>query len=148
MDQLRFGQLLSKIIPLSDHDVEEILHEQHATNKKFGDIALSLGLAKPEHIWAAWLRQLEDRTDRVDLDAIGIDVQALNCLPADQARMLQALPLRSLSGELLVALAHIPSESLVHQLEQATQKRVKIVLAQEDRLRRAIDRYYAVKKSA
>ena len=58
MDQ-RIGELLSRIIPLTDHDVEEILHEQQATNQKFGDIALSLGLCKPEDLLRAWLRQLE-----------------------------------------------------------------------------------------
>ena len=37
----RFGELLSRLVPLSGHDIEEILQEQSANRRKFGDIALS-----------------------------------------------------------------------------------------------------------
>jgi hypothetical protein len=148
MEQLRIGELLSRIIPLSHHDVEDILNEQSSSNRRFGDIALSMGLCKPEHILKAWLNQLETQTQRIDLDRVGVDVQATAFLAADKARQLQALPLRTLENELLVAVAHVTDANLVPTLESLTGKRVKLVLAEEAALGRAIERFYAVKKSA
>ena len=37
----KFGELLSRMVPLSGHDVEEILSEQNSNRRKFGDIALA-----------------------------------------------------------------------------------------------------------
>lgn len=148
MSHPRFGQLLSRIIPLSDHDVEEILHEQSSTNRRFGDIALSLGLAKPEHIWRAWLHQLEARTERVDLTQTGVDVQALAYLPGRVAIEHVALPLRVIDSELVVAFAEDPSEVTLATLERHSGKRIKVVQAEPDELSRAIERYYAVRRSA
>ena len=47
----RIGELLRKMVPLSRHDIEEILQEQTSTRRRFGDIALAWGLVKPEHVW-------------------------------------------------------------------------------------------------
>lgn len=141
MDQ-RIGELLSRIIPLTDHDVEEILHEQSATNQKFGDIALSLGLCKPEHVLRAWLHQLETRTERVNIDRVGVDSQALVFLTRNEALHHIALPLRAIEEEVLVAVAHVPSVEALASLEQSAGRRVKLVLADEADLRAAIERYY------
>jgi hypothetical protein len=128
--------------------VEEILHEQSNTNRRFGDIALSLGLAKPEHIWRAWLHQLSSRTERIDLTQTGVDVQSLVYLPAALALEMVALPLRMVDHELVVAFAEDPSEVQLATIERHTGKRVKVVLAEPDELARAIERYYAVRRSA
>src|SRR5439155_6477219 len=56
----RIGELLSRMVPLSGHDVEEILQEQSATRRRFGEIALAWGLCKPEHVWDAWGQQSTD----------------------------------------------------------------------------------------
>src|SRR4051812_40307811 len=141
MDQ-RIGELLSRIIPLSDHDVEEILHEQEATNQKFGDIALSLGLCKPEHVLRAWLRQLETRTDRVNISNMGVDAQALVHLNGDLARKYTALPVRAIEDDVLVAVAHVPDVASLAEIEAFAGRRVKLVLADEAELSRLIERYY------
>src|SRR5438046_1826862 len=78
----RIGELLSRMVPLSGHDVEEILQEQSATRRRFGEIALAWGLCRPEHVWDAWCQQSENGTETVDLDKIGIDSQAAAMLPA------------------------------------------------------------------
>lgn len=141
MDQ-RIGELLSRIIPLTDHDVEEILHEQAATNQKFGDIALSLGLCQPEHILRAWLNQLETRTDRVNIERLGVDVQALAHVSRDLARRHQALPVRAIDGDVLVAVCRVPDVQTLAELEACAGCRVKLVLADEAELVAAIERYY------
>src|SRR4051794_24590694 len=92
----RIGELLSQMVPLSGHDIDEILHEQSATRKSFGDIALSMGLCRPEHIWKAWCGQLLIDTDprRIDLERFGIDSQAVGCIPHETARRLNIIPVR------------------------------------------------------
>lgn len=145
MDQ-RIGELLGRIIPLSDHDVEEILNEQQASGtKQFGDIALQLGKAKPEHILQAWMSQLETRTDRIDLDRVGVDVQAVAHLPAAVARQHSALPIRVVGDELLLAVVTRPDIATVAELEAASRKRCKVVLTEAEDVAAGIERYYPAK---
>jgi hypothetical protein len=76
----RIGEILSRIISLSNHDIEEILHEQRATHRPFGDIALAMGLCRPEDIWQAWSGQLDGLSGqprKIDLDSMGVDAQAI-----------------------------------------------------------------------
>lgn len=141
MDQ-RIGELLSRIIPLSDHDVEEILHEQAASNQKFGDIALRLGLCKPEHVLQAWLHQLETRTERVSIWRIGVDAQALTHLNRSLALEYTALPIRAIGNDVLIAVAHVPSTEQLAAIERQAGRKVKLVLADEGELKAAIERYY------
>src|SRR5439155_13147358 len=82
----RFGELLSRMVPLSGHDVEEILQEQNANRRRFGEIALAWGLCRPEHVWDAWAQQNADGNELVDLEQIGIDAQAAAMLSPDDAR--------------------------------------------------------------
>jgi hypothetical protein len=148
MDQRRIGELLSRIIPLSQHDVEEILHEQAASNRKFGDIAMAMGLCKPEHILEAWLSQLEKQTQRVCIDSLGVDTQAVAQFPAELARSVRALPIRILGDELLIAVAHIPDAATLTDIESRIGKRLRLVLADIDPLNLAIDRFYPSKLTA
>lgn len=145
----RIGQLLERIIPLSDHDVEEILNEQQsASHQRFGDIAVQLGKAKPEHILLAWMRQLETRTDMISLARIGVDVQAIACLPASAARTHGVLPIRTVADELLCAVGAKPDESLASELGWVAKKRVKFVLADAEELCRWIERYYPIERQS
>jgi hypothetical protein len=148
MDQKRIGELLSRIIPLSEHDVEEILHEQQASNRKFGDIALAMGLCKPEHILKAWLNQLEKETQRVCIDSMGVDAQAVSMFPAEVARRLQVLPVRLLGDELLLAAAHVPDDATISEIEARLGKRVRLVLADIEPLAGAIERFFPNRRTA
>ena len=101
----RIGELLSELVELSGHDVEEILHEQQTTQRRFGEIALSWGLCQPEHVWSAWSRQVGNGTDvqRVDLDRDGIDAQAVALLHANVARAFRVIPIRADAQEVVLA---------------------------------------------
>lgn len=144
----RIGELLSRIIPLTQHDIEEILHEQAVSNRRFGDIAMGMGLCKPEHVWRAWLDQLEHKVDRIRIDQIGVDAQTLSVLPKSLAERFKVLPLRSLPSDLLIACASIPKTEELAEIERVVGRRVKLVLADNDELIRAIDRYYRTSEAA
>jgi type IV pilus assembly protein PilB len=139
----RIGELLSQLVTLSGHDVEEILHEQQTTQRRFGEIALSWGLCQPEHIWSAWSRQV-DETDfaTVDLDRNGIDAQAVALLSSDVARTYHAIPIRASEREVVIASDAPLAERARAALGQLLKRDVKFVLATKQQIDVAMEVYY------
>src|SRR4051812_44877540 len=72
----RIGEILSQMVSLSHHDIDEILVEQRSTPRRFGEIAISMGLCQAEHVWKAISGQSSETPMFVDLDAFGVDTQA------------------------------------------------------------------------
>jgi hypothetical protein len=142
MGQHRFGEFLRRLMPLSQHDIEEILQEQASSNRRFGEIAMAMGLATPEQVWRAWLDQLEGRTDRVALTDIGVDAQAVRHLPANLAWSKRVVALRCLDDHLVVAVDAPPEASTRATIERSTGKRVRFVMTDPRHLHAALDRYY------
>ena len=99
----RIGQILSESVPLTDHDVEEILNEQKSTRQRFGDAALALGKARPDQVWDAWLLQLREQP--VDLTRFTPDSAAVSCVPSGLALRIGFVPLRIRGNQLVVAAA-------------------------------------------
>jgi hypothetical protein len=140
----RFGELLSRLVPLSGHDIEEILQEQTANRRKFGDIALSWGLCKPEHIWDAWAQQSAHDHERVDLEKVGVDAQAAALLPAEVARKLNVIPVRMASDIVLVATADAEPQHMADALNELLRRRVRFVQVEREQLGRALETYYPI----
>jgi hypothetical protein len=105
MQNSKIGQILSKLVPLTDQDVEEILCQQAVTRQRFGEIAISWGLCNSEHVLRAWANQTANQGERVDLNYIGVDGQAIGALPSALAFYFHAIPIRILSDLLVVAVA-------------------------------------------
>ena len=141
----RIGELLSEMVSLSGHDVEEILNEQHSTRKRFGEIALSWGLCQPEHVWSAWCRQVRDGADveQGDLDRDGIDAQAVELLDADAARVFRVIPIRTDGREVVVASDAPLGERTKAVLQKLLKRHVKFVIAAKKQIDVAIDVYYS-----
>src|SRR3954469_696022 len=122
----RIGELLSRMVPLSGHDVEEILEEQSSNRLKFGEIALSWGLCRPEHVWDAWCQQSSQEGETLDLDRIGVDARAAALLPAELARKHRVIPVRAGGDVALIATDHTPTPQTVTELSDALHRRIKI----------------------
>ena len=138
----KFGELLSRMVPLSGHDVEEILSEQNSNRRKFGDIALSWGLCKPEHVWDAWVQQSADGREVVDLEKVGVDAQAAALLHGEIARKLGVLPVRAANDAVLVATSDSHPEHTGEALAELLHRRIKFVRADRQQLERMLDLYY------
>jgi type IV pilus assembly protein PilB len=142
----RIGELLSRIIPLSTHDIEEILHEQRSTHRPFGDIALAMGLCQPQDIWQAWSGQLDGPDGKprmVDLDTIGVDSQAIGFLSANEARRVCAIPVRVFGDALVIAIDQTCADRPASEIHVRPGLHVKLVLADRAQIERAIECYYA-----
>jgi type IV pilus assembly protein PilB len=142
MSRPRFGEVLSRLVSLSPHDVSEILVDQSATRRRFGEIALAFGLCKPHHVWRAWWSQLSDAPERVDLDAIGIDVQCLAHLPRALAVDYNVIPLRACGSQMVIAAAEGGLMRAMEELPRRMKIQLKFVLADGAQVQKAINAYY------
>lgn len=140
----RFGEVLSRIVPLSRHDVYEILEEQAQSHKRFGQIAIQLGMCEPVHVWQAWSAQLLGRTPRVDLDKFGVDAQAAEEVPAWLAAAVGVVPIRSTEHCLVIAATDRSLPRATELLTAQTTKPVSFVLADAGQVEEAIRRYYTM----
>jgi type IV pilus assembly protein PilB len=148
MSGKRIGERLSGMVPLSGHDIEEILSEQGASGRRFGDIALQMGLCTPEHIWRAWSSQLAESPQRFDLDQFGIDSQATAHLPYSVAVGYHVMPIRILGDELVIAVDESAYPEVAKKLLAMLHGKAQFVLSSHQQIARAIRRYYARSSAA
>ncbi len=144
MSRMRIGQLLEQMGKLSGHDIDEILQEQSTcgASKTFGQIALTWGLCQPEHIWRAWANQLSDGFDRVDLNTIGIDAQAISHLSREMALRFCAMPIRLSDDEVVIAVSDPAHIAVFEELGHTLNAHPRFVLADANQIREMIQRYY------
>ena len=143
----RIGDILSRIIPLSGHDIEEILQEQRSSHRRFGDIALAMGLCQPADVWRAWSGQLdcpEGGVRHIDLDAVGIDSQAIEFMSAIDARRWTAIPVRVFGDELVVAVDRANLDGARAVIRARPGLHLKFVTAERTKILHAIDEYYEI----
>jgi type IV pilus assembly protein PilB len=148
MSSARFGELLGRFVPLSGQDVSEILEDQAISHRRFGQIALSLGLCRPEHLWRAWGAQLAYSPERVDLKSIGIDTQALTFLAVSVARDYGVIPVRSLPDLLILAASEVTLARAAEHLPGLLNKKIQFVLADAEQIEVAIRDGYPAESPA
>jgi hypothetical protein len=148
MSGKRIGERLSRMVPLSGHDIEEILSEQGSSGRRFGDIALQFGLCMPEHIWRAWSSQLAEAPQRVNLDAFAIDAQAVAHLAPEIVMRFHVMPVRVLCDELVIAVDETVYPQVAKELLAVLRRNVKFVLSDHGQIARAIRSYYPPQSSA
>ncbi len=138
----RIGERLSQMVPLSGHDIEEILSEQLTTGKRFGEVAIQLGLCSPQQLWRAWSGQLLESPQRLNLDEFGIDAQAAAHLPESLAVRFHVMPIRILGPELVVAVDEAAYPLVRKELTGLLKDPVIFVLCSHQQISRALRRYY------
>lgn len=143
MQRQRMGELLKTLVPLSAHDVDEILSEQRASQLRFGETAISMGLCRPEHVWRAWCGQSSDQIEHVDLDEVGIDAQATHLIEKNVALRFGVIPLRVAGTTLIIATSPICFEEAVVGLPQTVKLNLKFVLAPQEQIQSALATYYS-----
>lgn len=141
MSRARMGQLLERMGKLSGHDIDEILQEQasNGTKRPFGEIALTMGLCEPQHIWQAWASQVASGTlEKVNLYSLGVDAQAVSRVPREIASRFCAMPVRLVEGGIIIALSDPGHAPVFEELGG----KVHFVLAEAEQIRAMIERYY------
>lgn len=148
MGNPKIGELLRRHVPLTTHDIDEILHEQSHTRRRFGDVAMALGLCSPQDVWAAWCEQIKDSIEHVNLDDIGIDAQATKLLPPAVARACGAVAVRCTDTHLVVATSDVGFERTAAELPHHVSRRLRFVIAPPEQVERAVRAYYRETRSS
>lgn len=138
----KMGDLLRRLVPLSWHDVNEILQEQRISSRRFGETAIALGLCRPEHVWQAWCGQRPDQLEPVDLEQVGIDSQAVMLISREIAMKFGVIPLRVAEEQLIVATAESTYRQAIGALQPFLKQKIKFVIAPDSQVWAAIASYY------
>lgn len=138
----KIGDLLRTLVPLSWHDVDEILQEQQMSSRRFGETAIALGMCRPEHVWQAWCGQDSDQIELVDLEQVGIDAQAVTLIPREIAMKLGVIPLRVAEEQLIVAAAESAYRHAMAALPREIPRKIRFVIAPDTQVWEAIASYY------
>lgn len=146
MSRTRIGQVLEQMGKLSGHDIDEILQEQASSNlghhRSFGEIAMAMGLCEPHDVWSAWVQQLNQGMERIDLASLGVDAQAAACVTREIATQFCAIPVRLVGSDLVIALSDPAHAAVFEALRESMHATPHFVLADAGQIRHMIARYY------
>jgi len=138
----RIGQLIRSVVPLTDHDIEEILQEQTLSHRPFGQIAVAWGLCSPGQVWQAWARQPDHTIPHINLEKVGVDAQAVHLLSNEQARQLHAIPIRHFDSLVVVAVSELSTGEALQALFQNGNLQFAMVLADAAQIDSAVNQYF------
>ena len=134
------GALLCERGLLNEDQLRSAILRQQQTGRRLGHVLVELGLVTAEAVLEALSQQMGVPTVRIN--AFTVNTDALNALPEKVARRHTAFPLQKVGTTLMVALASPKNLSALDDLRFACGCEIQTVLALEDEIVSAIDRYY------
>jgi type IV pilus assembly protein PilB len=134
------GALLCDRGLLTEPQLQLAILRQQQTGRRLGHVLVELGLVTAEAVLEVLSLQMGVPTVRIN--AFTVNTDALNALPEKVARRHTAFPLQKVGTTLMVALATPKNLSALDDLRFACGCEIQTVLALEDEIVSAIDRYY------
>jgi type IV pilus assembly protein PilB len=139
----RLGELLVEAGIIDEHQLRAALGQQRQWGGKLGRALVDMKLASEAQIVEALSRKLGYAT--VDLDALArtpaVDA-AMKLVPREVARQANILPLQADVGSVTVAMSDPTNIQVTDELSFRTGRRVRIVLAGDQEVARAVARLY------
>lgn len=99
---LRIGDLLVRQGVLTEQQVEDILTEQRAVGRPFGELAERLFGVSSRDVERAWAEQYAQITGEFNLHGVKFEAEALATVTPRQAWQFRLLPVRYSGDELTV----------------------------------------------
>jgi len=127
---------------ITQKDFEEAMQEQKMVGVPLQKILLKKGYISSESLAKALAKQLD--IPYIKLSEAKIDPQIINMLSEDTARQYQAIPVRMESDNLYVAFASPLNLPAVDKIKLFTGCQIKQMVASEEEIDGAIDKYYKV----
>jgi type IV pilus assembly protein PilB len=134
------GGLLVERGLITEAQLEAAVNEQKKSGRRLGRVLVDQGVLSPEALLDVLSAQLGVPTSRIN--AYTVDPDALNALPEKVARRHTAFPLQKTGTTLLVALAVPKDLTALDDLRFASGCEIQTVLALEDEIIGALNRYY------
>ena len=141
MVDVPLGTLIIRAGLLAEEQLEEALQEVMRTGRRLGEVLLERGWIAEKDLG----RMLAGQKDLPYVEVTASDAQpeALQALPAENARRQVALPLRYDDGQLVVAVADPSNELAIENLRRLLGSEPKLVVAPHGELLQAIREAYA-----
>ena len=134
------GRLLVDRGLITETQLETAIGEQGATGKRLGRVLVERGVLTPEALLEVLSEQLGVPTERIN--AYTVSPEAIAALPEKVARRHTAFPLRKTGSTLVIALAMPKDLAALDDLRFASGCEIQTVLALEDEILSALNRYY------
>ena len=125
---------------VTDDQLSAAVARQKKTGRRLGQILVELGFVTPEAVLEALSQQLGVPTVRVNAHTVQPD--AIGTLPEKVARRHMAFPLQKVGTTLVVALATPKDLNALDDIRFAAGCEVQTVLALEEEIVSALNRYY------
>jgi len=137
---LKIGEFLVKSNLISPDQLEKALEEQKQTGGRVGEHLVRLGYVTEEDILDCLSQQYG--VPSINLRHFEIDEAIIRLIPADVARKYQFIPVSKTGATLTVAMADPTNVFAMDDITFITGYRVEPVVASEEALREAIDKYF------
>jgi type IV pilus assembly protein PilB len=137
---LKLGELLIKAKLINQAQLEKALAEQKQGGGRIGEHLVRLGYVSEEDILDCLSQQYG--VPSINLRHFDIDESIIRLIPADVARKYQFIPVSKTGATLTVAMSDPTNVFAMDDITFITGYRVEPVVASEEALREAIDKYY------
>jgi type IV pilus assembly protein PilB len=137
---LKIGEFLVRSNLIDQGQLDKALEEQKQTGGRIGEHLIRLGFVTEEDILDCLSQQYG--VPSINLRHFEIDESIIRLIPADVARKYQFIPVSKTGATLTVAMADPTNVFAMDDITFITGYRVEPVVASEEALREAIDKYY------
>ena len=137
---VRIGELLLKEQRITAAQLDEALEHQKANGGKLGYNLVKLGFAKDEELASLLSRQYG--VPSINLSQFDIDAGVIKLVPAATAQKYEIVPVSRVGSTLTIAMSDPTNVFAVDDIKFMTGYNVEPVVAGQDAIATAIDRYY------
>ncbi|RLE36274.1 MAG: type IV-A pilus assembly ATPase PilB [Acidobacteria bacterium] len=137
---LKIGELLLKARLISDDQLEKALGDQKQSGGKVGEHLIKRGFVSEEDVLDCLSQQYG--VPSINLRHFDIDESIIRLIPADVARKYEFIPVSKTGATLTVAMSDPTNVFAMDDITFITGYRVEPVVASEEALRVAIDKYF------
>ena len=136
----RIGELLVQKNLLSEEQLRRAKEEARTSGTRIGYQITKLGFVEEEKVAEAVSNQYGVPT--IELDDFEVDSEVIALIPEEVANKHTILPVNRAGSTLIVAMSDPSNIFAIDDLKFLTGYNVEVVVAAEEAIRRAIDRYY------
>ncbi len=134
------GRMLKEAGLVTEKQLEQALEEQRTSGKFLGRVLIELGFVSEEDVLPALGFQAGIET--VDLDNLEIQRNVIDKISASVAKIYNIIPVRFENNTLTIAIADPLNINIMDDLQFMLDCKVKSVVAKEDSIIRALQKYY------
>ncbi len=142
-DKTRYSLLLKKLVDrklLTQQNIDDAIEEEKKTGKNIFKILIDYDYIAEEVLLSTVAKWLS--VELVDLSKLNIERDAINKISASTAKFYSIMPIKIEAGGVVVAVSDPLNMKLIDDLRFVTGLNIKMVMAKEDAIKKAIDRYY------